>query len=114
MDELYKSLKILKFPDLIYAQNCIFMSRVEENLLPKTFKMKLSYRRDVHNYNTRASKRNQINIPNTNTHFFGKLSTTYQCIADWNDFLANHVKTSEDLCYKGIRGLLSKHFLSIY
>jgi len=80
-----------------------FMSRVEQNLLPNMFKMQFTYLRDVHNHNTRASKRNQINIPNTNTHFF-----------DLNDFLAKHVKTPEDLCYKGIRGLLAKHFLSNY
>jgi len=86
MDELYKNLKLLKFPDLIYVQNCIFMSRVEQNLLPNMFKMQFTYLRDVHNHNTRASKRNQINIPNTNTHFF-----------DLNDFLAKHVKTPEDV-----------------
>ena len=114
-DDLYKNLKILKFQDLIYAQNCIFMSRVEEGRLPTSFSQQFSHRRDVHQYNTRASSSNLINIPNVRTNFFGTLSTTYKCISDWNNFLSKYSKQlPENLQSSQIRKFISPLFLEKY
>jgi len=87
VDKLYKDLKLLKFTDIVYVQNCIFMNRVENNQLPDCFQDKFKHRRNIHNYNTRASKKGQIEIPTVSTHKYGTLSTTFQCISDWNKFI---------------------------
>jgi len=115
MDSLYKDLKILKFSDLIYVQNCIFMSRVENDLMPENYKSKFSYRNEVHNHDTRAASRGLFNIPNVNTHRFGSLSTTYRCIHDWNNFLSSlDGNTLESLKTFQIRPMLSKTLLQSY
>ena len=51
----FKDLKILKFKDLLYLQNCLFVSQIQQNkTLAKSF-VTLKHCNDNHNYQTRAS-----------------------------------------------------------
>ena len=115
MNKLYKDLKLLKFSDILFVQNCIFMSRVENDQLPECFKDSFSHRRNIHNYNTRAAKSGQLEIPAVSTHKFGTLSTTFQCISDWNKFIKmNPLVEAKSLNSNEIRKTLLNNFLDKY
>ena len=64
---VYKVCKILKFPDILNLQSCFIMYRIQHNL-------KLSapfptlYVKDKHNYNTRLTTHNLLDIPLTKTY----------------------------------------------
>ena len=115
IDILYKRLKLLKVLDLIYIQNCILMCRVNEDVLPLDFCSQFKYRNNAHDYETRASSKKLVEIPNFKTHQYSFLSSTYQCLKDWNKFLA---KTPEEVLEKmssrQIRTFLTKELLSTY
>ena len=115
LSKIYKELKILKFDDLLYVQNCIFMKRVETGLLPERFTQQFHYRKTLHNHNTRASSKGLLEIPSTETHKYGKLATTYRCIKDWNKFISLYTqKELNSLSYSEIRHFLGEKIISNY
>ena len=68
----FKDLKILKFKDLLYLQNCLFVSQIQQNkALAKSF-VTLKHCGDNHNYQTRASTKRILDTPlyKTNTWVF--------------------------------------------
>lgn len=115
IDQLYKDLKLLKFKDMLFVQNCILMSRVVNDLLPQSFKSNFCQRSDIHHHRTRAATLNQLDIPTVLTQRFGTLSTTYRCISDWNEFIKLYPQINiKDLTPNQIRQALLKHFLADY
>ena len=91
------------------------MSRVENDQLPECFKNNFSHRRNIHNYNTRAAKKGQLEIPPVSTHKYGTLSTTFQCISDWNKFIKLNPQVEvKSLNSNETRRTLLKYFLAKY
>ena len=81
---VYKECKLLKFPDIINLQNCLFMYQIQHS--PKlSASFPTLYAKDKHNYNTRSATHNLLDIPLTKTNMYGKNSIRNLCIRDWNN-----------------------------
>ena len=81
---VYKECKILKFPDILNLQNCLFMYQIQHS--PKlSASFPTLYAKDKHNYNTRSATHNLLDIPLTKTNMYGKNSIKNLCIRDWNN-----------------------------
>ena len=82
VNPLYKDLKILKFKDILYRQNCLFVSQIEQNqTLSKPFAT-LKNCGDNHNYQTRASTKITLDTPLYKRNTYGTHSAKYHCIVD--------------------------------
>ena len=68
-EQLYKKLGILKFPDIVHLQNCLFMSQIETNKKLKESFTQLKHCSDNHNYQTRAKSKRLLDIPYFNTNW---------------------------------------------
>ena len=80
---VYKECKILKFPDILNLQNCLFMYQIQHS--PKlSASFSTCYAKDEHNYNTRSATHNLLDIPLTKTNMYGKNSI--KNLRDWNNF----------------------------
>ena len=89
ISQAYKELKILKFPDLLYLQNCLFMSQIETNQRLANSFVDLRHCGDNHTYLTKSKAKGLLDIPLVNTQIYGTQSVKYNCIKDWNNFRNN-------------------------
>ena len=81
---VYKECKILKLPDILNLQNCLFMYQIEHK--PKlSASFPALHAKDNHNYNTISATHNLLDIPLTKTNMYGKNSIKNHCIRDWNN-----------------------------
>ena len=87
--QYYKELKILKFPDLLYLQNCLFMSQIEKNPKLAYSFADLKYCGDSHNYQTKSKTKRLLDIPLLNTQISDTQSVKYNCVKGWNNFRNN-------------------------
>ena len=79
-----KEHKILKFTDILKVQNCLFMYQVEQNnALATSFPTLHSW--DKHNYQTRATTHNLLDVPLTRPNKYDKESFKDHCIRDWSN-----------------------------
>ena len=81
---VYKEWEILKFPNILNVQNCLFMYQIQHShKLSASFPT--LYAKDKHNYNTRSATHNLLDIPLIKTNIYGKNSIKNLCIRDWNN-----------------------------
>ena len=80
---VYKECKILKFPDILNLQNCLFMYQIQHSPKLTAFFPTL-YVKGKHNYSTRSATHNLLDIPLTKANIYGKNSIENFCIRDWN------------------------------
>ena len=67
---VHKECKILKFPNILSLQNCLFMCQIQHS--PKlSASFPTLYARDNQNYNTRSAMHNLLDIPLTKTNIYG-------------------------------------------
>ena len=86
ISQVYKGLKILTFPDILYLQNYLFMSQIETNQrLTKSF-VDLKHCGDNHTHLTKLKAKGLLDIPFVNAQIYGTQSVKYNCIIDWNSF----------------------------
>ena len=78
---LYKNNNILKLSDYIKLQNCIFLYKFSNELLPSNF---INYFSNKHSHATRGAQKNLFNKPIVFTNKSGILSVKYQTILNWN------------------------------
>ena len=79
---LFKSLYILKFPDLVTLHTSIFMHKSNNNMLPSAFTNFFTPVNIIHTYNTRlASKSYALTKTRTN---YGIFNLRYQGAKVWN------------------------------
>ena len=64
---IYKELNTLKFKDLIYFQNCLFMLQIENNKQIAASFSELKYCGKNHNYTTRLATRKLLDITSSRT-----------------------------------------------
>ena len=114
-EPLFSDSKILKFPDRISLENCIFICKAIHNLLPSVFHNWFSRSSNQHEYNTRWREYGFFNIPNHRTKTYGRYSFTVSALYKWNylqnlhrDILFNKLKPS------ALKEILQKFFRSIY
>ena len=61
--QYYKELQILKFLDLLYLQNYLFMSQIENNPKLANSFADLKHCDDSHNYQTKSKTKGLLDIP---------------------------------------------------
>ena len=81
-NSIFKEFHILKFKDLIYLQNCLFMLQIEQNKQLAASFPGLKYCDESHNYMTRSATKKLLDIPTNRTDRYGKQSAKYNCILD--------------------------------
>ena len=92
---LFKDLCILKFTDVIYYLNCIFLYKYHHNQLPAAFNNLFTPVSSRHKYETRAASKNSYCIPSIKTNY-GKFNIRYRGASLWND-LDNSLKQTTSL-----------------
>ena len=60
ISQVYKELKILKFPGLLYVQNCRFISQTETNQRLANSFVNLSHCADNHNYLAKSREKKSV------------------------------------------------------
>ena len=82
MSQVYKELKILKVPDLLYPKICLFMSKIETNQgLGNSF-IDLGQYGYKQNYLTKSNAKVLFDIPFLNTQIYDTQSVRYNCKRD--------------------------------
>ena len=83
---LFKDSNILKFPDKIALENCIFIEKYLNQTLPPPFKnwFTLSLSAVSHTHNTRWSNLGFLKIPPHETKIYGRQSVNIDAIYIWN------------------------------
>lgn len=83
---IYNELSILKFQDLIYLQNCIFMLQIEQNENLDVPFPGLKYCGEHQIYNTRSKTQKLFDILNNKLEIIVLNCIQMHCIKDWNKF----------------------------
>ena len=80
---IFSKLKMIKFPDLVYFQNVVFMYNFYSGNLPVIFNNFFLPVNQRHNYSTRLSARSSYSIPKIRTNY-GKFNIRYIGAKVWN------------------------------
>ena len=83
--QYYKELQILKFPDLLYLQNCLFTSQIGTNQKLANSFADLKHCADSHNYQSKSKTKRRLDIPLLNTQNYGTRSVKNNCIKGWSN-----------------------------
>ena len=113
---LYNQKKIIRFFDLISFYNCLLIAEHLNKDLPTSFGEYFTYMAERHNHNTRGALKKLVNIPLSNTTFYGTQSITAKSARDWNtlqnkvifEFNQNSIITPK------LISALKKYFLDSY
>ena len=108
---LYKNNNILKLSDYIKLQNCIFLYKFSNELLPSNF---INYFSSKHSHATCGAQENLFNKPIVSTNKFGILSIKYQTILNWNHLQSTLNIDLSKLTLPKLKRFLIKHFSSSY
>ena len=81
---LFHQLQIIKFPDLVYFHNAIFMFQFKHNLLPVAFDNYFQPISLRHSYNTRLASKSSYCLNKIRTNY-GKFSIRYAGASIWNN-----------------------------
>ena len=81
---LFKDSNILKFPDKIALENCIFIKNYFNQTLPTPFKNWFTLSTDSHTHNTRWSNLGCLKIRPHKTKIYGRQSVNISAIYIWN------------------------------
>ena len=79
----------MKFLDLLYLQNSLFMYQIETNQRLANFFVDLRHCGDNHSYLTKSKAKGLLDIPFVNTQICGTHSAKHNFIRDWNNFRNN-------------------------
>ena len=77
----------MKFRDVIYYLNCVFMFKFYHNLLPSAFHYFFTPISSRHKYNTRLSSKSTFCIPTGRTNY-GKFIICFKGAVLWNNIEA--------------------------
>ena len=106
--------KIIKLPNKITMENCLFISKsINFNLSP-TFNHWLCDFQS-HNYETSSSSKGLLKVKTVNTKKYGREAMTNNAVSSWNNIqkiFSSHVL--RELSYSKLKSLLVKYFLKSY
>ena len=80
---IFKSLKIVKFFDIVKLITSVFMYKFYRKLLPSIFSNFFTPVRNVHNYNTRLASKSSFVLPSARTNY-RIFSLKFQGPKTWN------------------------------
>ena len=95
---LFKALEIIKFEDIIFLYNAIFMYDFHSGTLPPAFSNYFTAVNKRHNYNTRLASGSSYTLPPIRTNY-GKFSIKSQGAKIWNS-LSEETKSLHRLAFK--------------
>ena len=81
---LFSASNIIKLPDKISIENCLFVSKSLNNQLPEIFNNWLVFSSDTHRYETSCSEKGMLKVKSFNTKSQGKEGIIYSAINTWN------------------------------
>ena len=84
---LFSESNIIKLPDKISIENCLFFSKSFNNQLPEIFNNWFVFSYDIHRYETLRSEKGMIEVKPFNTKSHGKQAVIYRAINTWNSLL---------------------------
>lgn len=85
---IFANLGLLKFTDIIFLSNAIFMFQFKNNLLPKAFDGYFQSVSSSHNYRTRLASKSSFRTPVIRTNY-GKFNLSYVGPTIWNNLDEN-------------------------
>ena len=93
---LFFKLEILKFTDVVFLQNALFMHDFHANVIPPVFLDFFNPVSNIHKYNTRLASKNAYYIPKIKTNY-GKFNIRFSGVKVWNSIqesfkLENRIK----------------------
>ena len=114
-NSIYKEFHILKFKNLIYLQNRLFMLQIKQNKQIAASFLGLKYCGKRDNYMTRSAAKKLLHIPANRTDRYGKQSAKYNCILDWNKFKKDFDGVNQDeLSHSKLKTLIKDYILYKY
>ena len=115
ISQVCKELKILKFPDLLYLQNCLFIPQIaKKQRLANSF-VDLRHCGANHNYLTKSKAKGLLDIPFVITRIYGTKSAKYNCIRNWNKFRNNFPHMPFQKCtYALVKGEVKDYLIGKY
>ena len=114
-DPLFKDSNILKFPDKIALENCIFIKKYFNQTLPTPFKNWFTLSTDSHTHNTRWSNLGCLNIPPHKTKMYGRQTVNVIAIYIWNCLRRIHKNImSYQLSLTKLKKLIKQYYFSNY
>ena len=111
---LFKDSKILKFPDKIALENCIFIKNYFNQTLPTPFKNWFTLSTDSHTHNTRWSNLGFLKIPSHKITIYGRQSVNISAIYTWNYLQSHHRKMFHQLSLTRLTKLIMQYCFSNY
>ena len=88
---LFSESNIIKLPDKISIENCLFVSKSLNNQLPEIFNNWFVFSSDTHRYETSRSEKGMLKVKSFKAKSHGKKVVTYNAINTWNS-LQNQLK----------------------
>ena len=111
---LLKDSNILKFPDKIAFENCIFNKNYFNQTLPTTFKNWFTLSTDSHTQNKRWSNLGCLKIPPHKTKIYGRQFVN-SAIYTWNYFQSHHRNIMfHQLSLTRLKKLIMQYYFSNY
>ena len=98
---IFKSLKLIKFLDIVKFITAVFMSKFHKQLLPSVFSNFFTSIRSVHNYNTRLASKSSFAVPISRTNYGIK----FQGGKAWNSIDESLYSTSLAVFKKKLKNL---------
>ena len=95
---LFKAIEIIKFEDIIFLHNAIFMCDFHSGTLPPAFSNYFTAVNKRHKYNTRLASKSSFVLPQIRTNY-GKFSIKFQGAKIWNS-LSEETKSLHRLAFK--------------
>ena len=112
---LFKDSNILKFPDKIALENCIFIKNYFNQTLPTPFKNWFTLSTDSHTHNTCWSNLGCLKIPPHKTAIYGRQSVNISAIYTWNYLQSHHRNIMfRQLSLTRLKKLIMQYYFSNY
>ena len=115
-EPIFKLLRILKFKDNLFLQNCLFVHDYLHGHLPDCFE-KTFTKADFHNINTRHADQGSLMVPSVNSTTYGLKSIYKQCIDNWNQLIKLQKHNNIDvhlLSRDQLKKLITDYFIASY
>ena len=112
---LFSESNIIKLPDKISIENCLFVSKSLNNQLPEIFNNWFVLSSDTHRHETSCSEKGMLKVKSFSTISDGREAVVYSAINTWNSFqkqlkhfLLRNLSTFQ------LKNVLKYHYLKTY
>ena len=105
---------MLKFPDKIALENCIFIKNYFNQTLPAPFKNLFTVSTDSDTHNTRWSNLSCLKIPPHKTKIYGRQSANISAMYVWNYLQKHHKNMFYKLSLTRLKKLIMQYYFSNY